>query len=171
MKVIVLGAGLVGAPMAFDLANGSEFEVTVADISRKNLDKFTGHNIATVEVDLDNETALLEVLKNHDLVLNAVPGFMGYRTTERILRAGKNVVDISFFPEDALTLDGLAKANGIEIVERKIMPEEMADAEECFLTGTAAEVTPVQSIGDYKFTPGEICLKLTDAYNKLVNEK
>jgi branched-chain amino acid aminotransferase len=51
------------------------------------------------------------------------------------------------------------------------MPEEMADAEECFLTGTAAEVTPVQSIGDYKFTPGEICLKLTDAYNKLVNEK
>jgi len=69
------------------------------------------------------------------------------------------------------TVIGLAKANGIEIVERKIMPEEMADAEECFLTGTAAEVTPVQSIGDYKFTPGEICLKLTDAYNKLVNEK
>ena len=67
MKVIVLGAGLVGAPMAFDLAKGSEFEVTVADISRKNLDKFTGHNIATVEIDLDNETALLEV------VLNAVP--------------------------------------------------------------------------------------------------
>ena len=69
------------------------------------------------------------------------------------------------------TVIGLAKASGIEIVERKIMPEEMADAEECFLTGTAAEVTPVQSIGDYKFTPGEICLKLTDAYNKLVNEK
>ena len=65
----------------------------------------------------------------------------------------------------------LAEKNGIQIVERKIMPEEMAQAEECFLTGTAAEVTPVQSIGDYKFTPGEICLKLTDAYNKLVNEK
>ena len=69
------------------------------------------------------------------------------------------------------TVIGLAKASGIEVVERKIMPEEMSDAEECFLTGTAAEVTPVQSIGDYKFTPGEICLKLTDAYNKLVNEK
>ena len=109
MKVIVLGAGLVGAPMAFDLAKGSEFEVTVADISRTNLEKFTAHNIATVEVDLDNENALLQVLENHDLVLNAVPGFMGYRTTERILKAGKNVVDISFFPEDALTLDGLAR--------------------------------------------------------------
>ena len=77
MKVIVLGAGLVGAPMAFVLAKGSEFEVTVADISRKNLDKFKDANIATVEMDLDNETALVEVLKNHDLVLNAVPGFMG----------------------------------------------------------------------------------------------
>ena len=116
MKVIVLGAGLVGAPMALDLAKGSEFKVTVADISRKNLDKFKNDNIATVEMDLDNESALIEVLKNHDLVLNAVPGFMGYRTTERILRAGKNVVDISFFPEDALELDGLAKENGVTAI-------------------------------------------------------
>lgn len=116
MKVIVLGAGLVGAPMALDLAKGSKFKVTVADISRKNLDKFKNDNIATVEMDLDNEAALIEVLKNHDLVLNAVPGFMGYRTTERILRAGKNVVDISFFPEDALELDGLAKENGVTAI-------------------------------------------------------
>ena len=67
------------------------------------------------------------------------------------------------------TVIQLAKENGIEIVERKIMPEEMHDAEECFLTGTAAEVTPVQLIGDYKFTPGEYCLKLSEAYSKLVN--
>jgi branched-chain amino acid aminotransferase len=63
----------------------------------------------------------------------------------------------------------LAEENGIEIIERKIMPEEMADAEECFLTGTAAEVTPVQSIGNYKFKPAEFCLKLTKAYSDLVN--
>ena len=42
----------------------------------------------------------------------------------------------------------LAADSGIQIIERKIMPEEMAEAEECFLTGTAAEVTPVQSIGN-----------------------
>ena len=63
----------------------------------------------------------------------------------------------------------LAANYGIEIVERKIMPEEMSEAEECFLTGTAAEVTPVQSIGEFNFKPGEYCLKLTKAYSDLVN--
>jgi branched-chain amino acid aminotransferase len=67
------------------------------------------------------------------------------------------------------TVIDIAKNFGIETIERKIMPEEMKDAEECFLTGTAAEVTPVREIGEYKFTPGEVCLKLTDAYSKLVN--
>ena len=116
MKVIVLGAGLVGAPMALDLAKDSEFEVTVADISHKNLEKFTNKNIETVEVDLDNEKSLLKVINDQDLVLNAVPGFMGYRTMERIISAGKNVVDISFFPEDALELDVLAKENGVTAI-------------------------------------------------------
>jgi len=116
MKVIVLGAGLVGAPMALDLAKDSEFEVTVADISHKNLEKFTNKNIETVEVDLDNKKSLLEVINDQDLVLNAVPGFMGYRTMERIISAGKNVVDISFFPEDALELDGLAKEHGVTAI-------------------------------------------------------
>ena len=50
---------------------------------------------------------------------------------------------------------GLAKDRQIEVIERTIMPEEMADFEECFLTGTAAEVTPVSEIGEYKFTPGQ----------------
>ena len=63
----------------------------------------------------------------------------------------------------------IAKNLGIETIERKIMPEELENVEECFLTGTAAEVTPVQSIGDYKFTPGKVCLQLTEAYSKLVN--
>ena len=67
------------------------------------------------------------------------------------------------------TVIDIAKNFGIETIERKIMPEEMKDAEECFLTGTAAEVTPVREIGEFKFTPGEVCLKLTDAYSKLVN--
>ena len=69
------------------------------------------------------------------------------------------------------TVIALAKARGIEVVERAIMPEEMADAVECFLTGTAAEVTPVGSIGDYTFTPGEMSRQLMQDYDRAVGKK
>ncbi len=62
------------------------------------------------------------------------------------------------------TVIGLAKRRGLNIVERPIMPEEMADFEQCFLTGSAAEVTPVSEIGDYGFTVGEITKTLMDDY-------
>tara|TARA_B100000123_G_C25566112_1_gene356223 strand:- start:127 stop:705 length:579 start_codon:yes stop_codon:yes gene_type:complete len=66
------------------------------------------------------------------------------------------------------TVIGLAKARGYEVIERTIMPEEMADFEECFLTGTAAEVTPVAEIGQYKFTPATVCKTLMEDYMALV---
>ncbi|WP_193172761.1 branched-chain amino acid aminotransferase [Nisaea nitritireducens] len=66
------------------------------------------------------------------------------------------------------TVKQLAIDLGYEIVERHIRPEEMARATECFLTGTAAEVTPVGTIGTYKFTPGEMTRKLVDAYDVAV---
>ena len=70
------------------------------------------------------------------------------------------------------TVINLAADLGIKTVERVIMPEEMKDAEECFLTGTAAEVTPVSEIGDiYRFVPGELSFKLIEAYTSLVNNK
>lgn len=68
------------------------------------------------------------------------------------------------------TVIGLAKEHGYEVVERAIMPEEMAQADECFLTGTAAEVTPVASIGDYAFVPGEVCQTLMSSYDTLVGK-
>ena len=66
------------------------------------------------------------------------------------------------------TVIALAKARGIEVVERVIWPEELTDFEECFLTGTAAEVTPVSVIGDYSFTPGEISKTLMQDYTDAV---
>ncbi|GAA0390430.1 branched-chain amino acid aminotransferase [Brevundimonas terrae] len=66
------------------------------------------------------------------------------------------------------TVIELAKAKGIEVVVRNILPEELADFSECFLTGSAAEVTPVGQVGDYRFTPAEISLGLMDDYGKLV---
>jgi len=59
---------------------------------------------------------------------------------------------------------GLARARGFEVIERVIMPEEMAGFEQCFLTGTAAEVTPVSEIGPYRFSVGAITKTLMDDY-------
>ena len=69
------------------------------------------------------------------------------------------------------TLIALAKENGFTVTERHIMPEELSQFDECFLTGTAAEVTPVSLIGDYKFTPGDACRTLIDAYARAVTPK
>ncbi len=69
------------------------------------------------------------------------------------------------------TVIGLAKKRGYEVVERAIMPEEMATFSEAFLTGTAAEVTPVSEIGPYKFTPGEISKNLMEDYSLAVQPK
>jgi branched-chain amino acid aminotransferase len=67
------------------------------------------------------------------------------------------------------TVIGLAKQRGWKVVERAIMPEEMADFSECFITGTAAEVTPVSEIGPYRFTIGDITRALMDDYSALVH--
>ena len=69
------------------------------------------------------------------------------------------------------TIIQMARAKGIEVVERHIRPEELATFSECFLTGTAAEVTPVQSIGEYTFTPGALSLGLMEDYGRLVRRQ
>lgn len=66
------------------------------------------------------------------------------------------------------TVIGLAKARGIEVIERQIRPEEMEQFEQCFLTGSAAEVTPVSEIGPYRFTVGEIAKTLMEDYSACV---
>jgi len=66
------------------------------------------------------------------------------------------------------TVIDIAKKRGIKVIERKILPEEMSDFSECFLTGTAVEVTPVSEIAEYKFTPGEITKNLMEDYLNFV---
>jgi branched-chain amino acid aminotransferase len=66
------------------------------------------------------------------------------------------------------TVIDLAKKRGLKLVERAIMPEEMSTFSECFLTGTAAEVTPVSEIGQYRFTPGQISKTLMEDYTAAV---
>lgn len=66
------------------------------------------------------------------------------------------------------TIIELAKRRGIEVIERAIMPEELEGFEQCFICGTAAELTPVAGVGPYKFTPGEITRLLMDDYTREV---
>ena len=68
------------------------------------------------------------------------------------------------------TVIGMAQSMQMKVIERHIMPEEMADMTECFLTGTAAEVTPVSRIADYHFTPSDISRSLVDGYEKMVRQ-
>ncbi|OUS14645.1 branched-chain amino acid aminotransferase [Rhodospirillales bacterium 47_12_T64] len=68
------------------------------------------------------------------------------------------------------TVISLAREKGYEVIERAIMPEELATTQEVFLTGTAVEVTPVREIGSYKFTPGEITKDLLLGYDELVRK-
>ncbi len=65
----------------------------------------------------------------------------------------------------------LAKRRGIEVIERRIMPDELASFSECFITGTAAEVTPVSEIAQWRFTPGTITKQLMDDYTAEVQPK
>ena len=114
MNIIVLGAGLVGGPITFDLAKDKHFNVSVADINAQTLSKFDGHkNITTIQADLSDNMKVTEIITPYDMVLSAVPGHMGFRILETIIRAGKNVIDIAFFPEDLFELDALAKENKV----------------------------------------------------------
>ncbi len=117
MKILVLGAGLVGGPMAMDLAREGEFEVTSADISAEALLKLREiPGIQTIKADLSDLHELVALANGFDLVVSAVPGHMGYRTLETLIECRKNVVDIAFFPEDMFGLDEKAKAMGVTVI-------------------------------------------------------
>ena len=110
-KIIVLGAGLVGGVMAEDLSKNHE--VTSVDISQKNLDKLKSNNIKKICLDISKSKSLKNVIKDFDLVIGAVPGFMGYKMMQDVIEAKKNIIDISFYPEDPFGLDELAKKNNV----------------------------------------------------------
>ena len=111
-NIIVLGAGLVGGVMAKDLSK--QHNVTSVDLSQKNLDALDG--IKTICADVSDTATLQNLIKDFDLVVGAVPGFMGYKMMKDVIEAGKNIVDISFYPEDPFGLDELAKEKGVVAV-------------------------------------------------------
>ncbi len=114
-KIVVLGAGLVGSAIATDLA--TDYEVTAVDINPQPLQKLEKeYGIRTVLSDLSAPGAVEKIVKEYDLVVGAVPGYMGYRCVQQVIHSGKNMVDISFFPQDPFSLDEEAKKKKVSVV-------------------------------------------------------
>tara|TARA_B100000401_G_C52771212_1_gene703305 strand:- start:140 stop:1291 length:1152 start_codon:yes stop_codon:yes gene_type:complete len=115
-KVIVLGAGMVGSAMAIDMAK--KHKVLLTDINQDVLatNQKKCPDLDVMVLDATDSVLLKETIVNFDLVISAVPGFMGYKTLENIINAGMNVIDISFFPENSLDLDSLAKQKGVTAI-------------------------------------------------------
>jgi lysine 6-dehydrogenase len=114
-KVIILGAGMVGRAMAIDMSKNHQ--VTSTDINEKSLDLLSGRTeINKVILDVTDHAALSKAVKDYNIVISAVPGFLGLQTMIQVIKQKKDLVDISFLPEDVLYLDSLAKGNKVTVV-------------------------------------------------------
>ena len=115
-KVIVLGAGMVGSAMAIDMAK--QHQVTLADLSESVLKavKQKCNDLTTQQLDVTDVKKLQSILKQYDLVINAVPGFLGFETLKAVIEADMNVIDIAFFPENSLELNALAKEHNVTAI-------------------------------------------------------
>ena len=114
-KILVLGCGMVGRAIVKDMAK--DYVVKVMDISKENLSKLKNNEgIKKIRADATD----LKTLKRHgndcDLLISAVPGFLGFKVLKKIIKCKKNVVDISFFCGDAFELNKLAKKNKVTAI-------------------------------------------------------
>jgi len=113
-KIIVLGAGLVGRTIAVELAG--DYKVSAVDSNTSRLKNLKERNVKTIKADLSSDSEIKKIIKDFDLVICALPGFMGFKALKSIIKAGKNVVDISFFAEDQFLLDKLAKQKDVTAI-------------------------------------------------------
>lgn len=116
-RVVVLGAGRVGATIAKDLADDDELDVTVADASPEALERAQrSFGASTIRADLADPAAIAPLVQGFDVAVGALPSAMGSQTLRAMIDAGVDYCDISFMSEDPLELDGLAKERGVVAV-------------------------------------------------------
>ncbi|MCX6031715.1 MAG: amidohydrolase family protein [Chloroflexi bacterium] len=114
-KVVVLGAGMVGSAIAADLCR--EYEVTAVDRAPARTEVLAArYPLAARTANLADPAAVRAAIAGADLVIGAVPGFMGFATLRTVIETGVNVVDISFFDDDPFELDALARDRSITAV-------------------------------------------------------
>lgn len=113
-KITVLGAGMVGSAIARSLVK--KHEIRLIDRDPKALADVRHPLIKKVKADLLNNPTWVNLIQDSDLVVGAVPGFMGFKVMKQVIETGVNMVDISFFPENALRLNTLAKKKNVTVV-------------------------------------------------------
>jgi len=117
MKIVVLGAGMVGSAIIEDLAQEHGVSVKVVDRSQQALEKVkVKATVKGIQANLQDKGIISSIVADSDLVISAVPGFIGFYTLQSVIEAGKDVVDISFFSEEPFLLDELAKSRGVTAV-------------------------------------------------------
>ena len=115
-KVIVLGGGMVGSAMAIDMAKNHHVLLTDINIEPLKKAKEKCNSLNILELDVNEVNTLKDTIQNFDLVISAVPGFLGFKTLKNIIESEMNVIDISFFPENSLELNELAKEKGVTAI-------------------------------------------------------
>lgn len=123
-RIVVLGCGAVGKYMAIDLCKNQEHEVVSVDFNQVELEHLANeYPIQIIVEDLSTQQGILRAIEDADIVIGSVPGSMAYKMLETVIHAGKNIVDISYFPEDPFGLDDLAKEKGVTaIVDCGVVP-------------------------------------------------
>lgn len=122
MKINLLGGGRVGSFIAKELKKEG-FQVTVYDNSNENLKIIEENGINARKCDLSIHQNLKEAIKNSNLIINALPGFLGFKVLEAAIEEGISIIDVSFMPENPLELDKKAKENKVfAIVDAGIAP-------------------------------------------------
>jgi len=116
-KIAVLGCGLIGKVIARDLASDPAIDVTVFDRSEEALARLAAvPRVTTGTADLADAGSIRRAVASADVVVGAVPGFLGRNMLRAVIAAGKPIADISFAPEDPLNLDAEAREAGVTAV-------------------------------------------------------
>lgn len=180
-KIIVLGAGMVGSAIALDLSK--DYHVTAADLSMQALQVLKSKGIAAKRVDFSEKKKLRILVEDFDLVIGAVPGFLGFQILKTVIEAGKDIVDISFFPEDAFLLNKSAQQKGVTaLVDCGVAPglssmiagyhhhRMMVDSFACYVGGLPKERKPPF---EYKapFSPVDVMEEYLRPARMVVNDK
>jgi lysine 6-dehydrogenase len=174
LRIVVLGGGRVGGAIVRDLAAEEDFSVLVVDVDPVRVERLTEVGADGVIADLSAPKNIKKAVADANLVVGAVPGFLGYQTVQCVLEAGRSMVDISFFPEDAFGLEALAKEAGVPcLVDCGIAPglsnlvlgRMEADLDETYSFHCLVGGLPVERTWpwEYKalFSPGDVIEEYT----------